>query len=58
MRIRKLKNGVTFFVTDKMYDLMKDTSKNNGKTLGAFLREAVQSALDDINKTKEMDNAK
>lgn len=56
MRVRKFKNGVTFFVTDKMYEMMKDTSKTNGKSLGAFLREAVQSALDDNNKTKEANN--
>ena len=56
MRVRKFKNGVTFFVTDKMYDSMKDTSKTNGKTLGEFLREAVQASLANYQKEQEVCN--
>lgn len=56
MRVRKFKNGVTFFVTDAMYETMKDTSKTNGKTLGEFIREAVQASLADYQKKQEVRN--
>ena len=56
MKVRKYKNAVTFFMTDEMYHSIKSISKIEKLTLGEFMRDAVELALDDRNKQEEMRN--
>ena len=56
MKARKFKNVVTFMVTDEMYQSIKSITKIERETLGEFMRDAVELALDDRNKQEEMRN--
>ena len=56
MKVRKFKNGVTFLMTDEMYQSIKFITKIEKLTMGEFIRDAVVLALDDRNNRQEVHN--
>ena len=56
MKVRKFKNGVTFLMTDEMYQSIKSITKIEKLTMGEFIRDAVGLALADRNKQLEVHN--
>jgi hypothetical protein len=56
MKARKFKNAVTFYMTDEMYHSTKLITKIEKLTMGEFMRDAVELALDDRNNQEETRN--